>query len=501
MNSSKYGKQAKGRPEVNLPEQALYIDGGFADASSGKVFTTQNPATGEEICKVQLASLTDLHRAVTSARRGFLQWSSMSGMERSRILLKAVALLRERNDELAKLEVLDTGKPIAEAQSVDILSGADCIEYFANVAPTIRGHQMDLPSALGYTRREPLGVCAGIGAWNYPMQIACWKAAMALSCGNALIYKPSSLTPLSCLKLAEILTEAGVPAGVFNVIFGDSDIGSAMSLHPGIDKISLTGSTATGKKVMADAASTLKHISMELGGKSPLIIFEDAELDNAVAAAMMANFYTQGEICTNGTRVFVDAKLHEEFVARLLKRTANLTIGNPMNPETQIGALISQEHMHRVLGYIEQAKADGATLLCGGKRAQGPALSGGAFVEPTIFTDCTDDMRTVQEEVFGPVMSILRFADEDEVIARANDTPYGLAAGVFTQNLSRAHRVIAQLQAGTCWINNYNITPIEMPLGGYKQSGLGRENGPTAIEHYTQLKSVYVELGDVHCPY
>ncbi|WP_414982049.1 betaine-aldehyde dehydrogenase [Congregibacter sp.] len=486
---------------MKLPQQQLYIGGGYCPASSGQTFVTLNPATGDEICKVELASLADLDRAVASARQGFEQWSAMSGTERSRILLKAVALLRERNDELAELEVLDTGKPIAEAKSVDVMSGADCIEFFAHVAPTIRGHQMDLPGALGYTRREPLGVCAGIGAWNYPIQIACWKAAMALACGNALIYKPSSLAPLSCLKLAEILSEAGVPAGVFNVIFGDSDIGSAMSLHPGIDKVSLTGSTATGKKVMADAASSLKHVSMELGGKSPLIIFDDADMDNAVAAAMMANFYTQGEICTNGTRVFVHDSIHDEFVARLLKRTERLSLGDPMNPATQVGALISQEHMHKVLSYIEQAKRDGATLLCGGKQADDPSLAGGAFVEPTIFTDCADHMSTVREEVFGPVMSILRFSGEEEVIGRANDTPYGLAAGVFTQNLSRAHRVIARLQAGTCWINNYNVTPIEMPIGGYKQSGLGRENGPTAIEHYTQLKSVYVELGDVDCPY
>lgn len=486
---------------MTLPEQQLYIGGKYAPASSGKTFSSINPATGKTICDVQLASLEDLDRAVAAARQGFEVWSRMSGTERSRILLKAVALLRQRNQELAELEVMDTGKPIQEANAVDVASGADCIEYFAHVAPTIRGHQMDLPGALGYTRREPLGVCAGIGAWNYPIQIACWKAAMALACGNSLIYKPASLTPLSCLKLAEIFTEAGVPAGVFNVIFGDADIGRGMSLHPGIDKISLTGSTATGKKVMADAASTLKHISMELGGKSPLIIFEDAHLENAVSAAMLANFYTQGEICTNGTRVFVAESLHDEFVARLLERTATMKIGDPMDPQTQVGALISQAHMKKVLGYIEQGKKAGATLLCGGKRPDDPALAKGAYVEPTIFTDCDDNMSIAKDEIFGPVMAILRFKDEAEVIRRANNTDYGLAAGVFTQNLSRAHRVIAQLQAGTCWINNYNITPIEMPIGGYKQSGLGRENGPTAIEHYTQLKSVYVELGDVDCPY
>jgi betaine-aldehyde dehydrogenase len=486
---------------VTLPEQQLYIGGQYTAASSGKSFSSINPATGEVICDVQLASLEDIDKAVTSAREGFEVWSRMSGTQRSRILLQAVALLRERNDDLATLEVMDTGKPIQEAIAVDVVSGADCIEYFAHVAPTIRGHQMDLPGALGYTRREPLGVCAGIGAWNYPIQIACWKAAMALACGNSMIFKPASLTPLSCLKLAEIFTEAGVPPGVFNVIFGDADIGSGLSLHPGIDKVSLTGSTATGKKVMADAASTLKHISMELGGKSPLIIFDDADLDNAVSAAMLANFYTQGEICTNGTRVFVAESIHDDFVARLLDRTRKMKIGDPMDPETHVGALISQAHMNKVLEYIALGKKSGATLLCGGKRPDDPALAKGAFVEPTIFTECQDDMAMVKEEIFGPVMSILRFKDEEEVIRRANDTDYGLAAGIFTQNLSRGHRVIAQLQAGTCWINNYNITPIEMPIGGYKQSGLGRENGPAAIEHYTQLKSVYVELGDVDCPY
>ena len=487
---------------MQLPEQKLYIHGQYVDADSGQTIVSINPATGKPIATVQRASLDDLDRAVTSAREGFGNWSSLSGTERSRILLRAAELLRQRNEELAALEVLDTGKPLQEANSVDVLSGADCIEYFAHVAPTIRGHQMDLPGgALGYTRREPLGVCAGIGAWNYPIQIACWKAAMALSCGNALVYKPASLTPLSCLKLAEILSEAGVPDGVFNVVFGDADIGRGMSTHPGIDKISLTGSTATGKQVMADAATTLKHISMELGGKSPLIIFEDADLENAVSAAMLANFYTQGEICTNGTRVFVDRELHDEFVERLVARTRKLVLGDPLNPETQVGALISQDHLDKVLGYIEQGLQAGARLACGGKRARVAGCEAGYFVEPTIFTDCSDDMSIATDEIFGPVMSVLSFDDEAEVIRRANDTDYGLAAGVFTRDLARGHRVIAQLQAGTCWINNYNLTPIEMPIGGYKQSGLGRENGPTAIEHYTQLKSVYVELGDVDCPY
>ncbi|WP_151702593.1 betaine-aldehyde dehydrogenase [Nitrincola alkalilacustris] len=486
---------------TRFSEQQLFIGGQYVNATSGKTFATHNPATGELLCQVQLASLEDLDRAVESAQAGFKIWSRMTGTERSRILMRAVALLRERNDELAELEVLDTGKPIQEASVVDVASGADCIEYFAGLAPTIRGSHVDLNNAFGYTRREPLGVCAGIGAWNYPIQIACWKAAMALACGNSLIYKPASLTPLTAFKLAEIFTEAGLPDGVYNVITGGSEIGRGMSLHEGIEKISLTGSTATGKKVMADAATTLKHVSMELGGKSPLIVFEDAHLENAVSAAMMANFYTQGEICTNGTRVFVHESIKDAFVERLLERTAKLVIGDPMDPNTQVGSLISQSHMESVLSYIRKGVEEGAQLVCGGERAQVAGMPEGAFVAPTVFINCHDEMTICREEIFGPVMSVLSFRDEEEVVRRANDTEYALAAGVFTRDLSRAHRVIAELEAGTCWINNYNLTPIELPIGGFKQSGIGHENGPEAINHYTRLKSVYVELGDVDCPY
>ncbi|MBI3899412.1 MAG: betaine-aldehyde dehydrogenase [Gammaproteobacteria bacterium] len=480
--------------------QQSYIGGRYIASTSGETFADINPATGELLCHVEKAGQVEVDKAVAAAQEGFAVWSVMTGTERGRILNRAVQILRARNREIAELEVRDTGKPIQEAEAVDVLSGADCIEYYAGLAASLHGEHYQLKGAFAYTRREPLGVCVGIGAWNYPIQIACWKSAPALACGNAMIFKPAQLTPLTAAVLAEVYTEAGLPAGVFNVIQGDRHSGQALVRHPGVAKVSLTGGVDTGKRVMADAAETLKHVTLELGGKSPLIVFDDADLNNAVAAAMMANFYTQGEICTNGTRVFVHESIYDRFLEQLVARTRKLKIGDPFNPETQVGALISEGHMNSVLQFIDSGKRS-ARLLCGGKRASGGAASKGYFVEPTIFADCADDMQIVCEEIFGPVMSVLKFADEAEVVRRANATEFGLAAGVFTRDLTRAHRVIAQLEAGVCWINNYNITPVEIPFGGFKQSGLGRENGLATLEHYTQLKSVYVEMSDVVCPY
>ncbi|MDY0882893.1 betaine-aldehyde dehydrogenase [Dongia soli] len=484
-----------------MSELQLFIDGRLQDATSNESYDNVNPATGVVISKVQVASKTDVDKAVAAAKKGFAVWSTMTGAQRGRILMNAVKLLRERNEELARLEVLDTGKPIQEAAAVDILSGADAIEYFAGIAPSLHGQHFDLGQSFAYTRREPLGVCVGIGAWNYPIQIACWKSGPALACGNAMIFKPAPLTPTTAVKLAEIYTEAGLPDGVFNVLHGHATVGEALTAHPGVAKVSLTGSVPTGKRVMAAAAQSLKKVTMELGGKSPLLIFADADLDNAVSAAILGNFYTQGEICSNGTRVFVQEAIVDAFLERLTARVKKMKIGNPMDPETHVGALISQDHMEKVLGYIEAGKKSGAKLVAGGKRVTDGDLVNGCFVEPTIFADCRDDMSICREEVFGPVMSVLSFKDEEEVIRRANDTEFGLAAGVFTKDIQRAHRVIARLEAGTCWINNYNITPIEMPFGGNKLSGIGRENSLAAVEHYTQLKSVYVEGGNVAAPY
>jgi len=479
----------------------LFIDGQWCDADSGETFDDVNPATGETIARIALAGASDIDRAVQAAARAQREWARWTGAERGRVLRRAAELLRERVDEIARIESLDTGRPIQETPEADVESGAECLEYFGGIAAGIEGEYGDLSRAFYYTRREPLGVCAGIGAWNYPLQIACWKSAPALATGNAMVFKPAELTPLTALKLAEIFREAGLPDGLYNVVQGFADTGRAMTAHPGIAKVSLTGEAGTGKKVMGAAAETLKQVTMELGGKSPLVIFADADLDEAVSAAMMANFYSQGEICTNGTRVFVDASIEEEFLKRLAARTRKLKLGDPLDPETQVGPLISKEHMELVLSYMEAGKESGARLICGGERASDGDLAQGAYVQPTIFAGCDDEMKIVREEIFGPVMSVLSFTDEADVVRRANDTEYGLAAGLFTRDLSRAHRVAAELQAGVVWVNNYNVTPIEMPFGGVKASGLGRENGHAAIEFYTQRKSVYVELQGVDCAY
>ncbi|HWY95880.1 MAG TPA: betaine-aldehyde dehydrogenase [Steroidobacteraceae bacterium] len=470
--------------------------------AAGERFASINPATGEVLGYVTAAGAAQVNAAVRAAQKAQEGWGGMTGTERARALRRAADLLRSRNQELAELETRDTGKPIQETRVVDVASGADCFEYFAGLAQSLSGEHIDLGTqAFGYTRREPLGVVAGIGAWNYPLQIACWKAAPALACGNAMIFKPAELTPFTAVKLQEILLEAGVPSGVFQVVQGFADTGRLLTRHPDIRKVSLTGEVGTGKAVMSDAAQTLKNVTLELGGKSPLIVFDDAKLDNAVAGALLANFYSSGQVCSNGTRVFVHRSIKAAFLERLVKRVGAMRIGDPMDPETQVGALVSEQHMHKVLYYIDRGRAEGARVLTGGMRVTTGELGKGYFVAPTVFDNCRDDMTIVREEIFGPVMSVLEFEDEQEVVERANATEFGLAAGVFTNDLTRAHRVIARLQAGTCWINQYNVTPIELPFGGVKLSGLGRENGRAAIEHYTQLKSVYVAMGNIDAPY
>jgi betaine-aldehyde dehydrogenase len=468
----------------------------------GGLLPSYNPATGELLAELPVAGAEEIDEAVRRARAAQPAWAALSGTERSRVLRRVSDLLREHNDRLSLIEMRDTGKPIQETKVVDIVSGAECFEYFASMATGAAGEHIDLGTAgFGYTRREPLGVVGGIGAWNYPMQTCCWKTAPALAFGNAMIFKPAELTPLSAAEMPALMKEAGVPDGIFQVVQGDVDTGRLLVGHPGIAKVSLTGAVETGRAVMGAAAPTLKHVTLELGGKSPLLIFPDADLDNAVSGALLANFYSAGEVCSNATRVFVHRSIKQEFIKRLLARVEKMTIGDPADPATQVGSLISEEHLRKVMSYIERGKAEGARMLIGGKRLTEGALARGFFVTPTVFDQCHDDMAIVREEIFGPVMMVLDFDDEAEAVARANATHFGLSAGVFTQDLNRAHRVIGQLQAGSCWINHYNICPMELPFGGYKHSGIGRENGRITMEYYTQLKSVYVAKGGIDAPY
>lgn len=489
---NKFGSQ------TTLPTQRSFVRGEYIGNASGRTFVTRNPATGAVICEVEEAGAPEIDEAVASARAAFDSWSQLPAARRGDILRRAAALLRERNGELAELETLDTGKPIAETSVEDIVTGADVIEYFAGIAQSIHGQHIDLPpEAFAMVRREPLGVCAGIGAWNYPMQIAMWKSGPALACGNTMVFKPAEQTPLTALKLAEIYAEAGLPPGVFNVVQGTAETGVALIGHPDVAKVTLTGSVETGKKVVAQSADDLKKITLELGGKSPIIIFDDADPDNAINAALAANFFSSGQVCSNGTRVFVQETIHDRLVDQLGERTRAIRIGDPFDPDTQLGPLVSREHYDRVMGYMDAAKQSNARHVCGGEPVTGAGLDGGLYVSPAVYADCRDDMSFVRDEVFGPLMSVLSFRTEDEVIRRANGTHFGLSGAVFTRDFNRAHRVANRVQAGFVWINDYNVTPPEVPFGGYKQSGLGRENGLQAIEHYTQVKTIYANLGDV----
>jgi len=479
------------------PTASHFIGGTYVEDTRGTGIDVIYAATGQTIAHVHSATPAIIEQALASARSAQSKWAALTGTERGRILRRAADIMRARNHELSVLETYDTGKPYQETSVVDATSGADALEYFGGMAATLTGEHIQLGEDWVYTRREPMGVCVGIGAWNYPTQIACWKGAPALACGNTMVFKPSETTPLCALKVAEILHEAGAPAGVYNVVQGLGDVGAALVSHPGVDKVSLTGSVPTGRKVYAAAATGIKHVTMELGGKSPLIIFEDADIENAVSGAILGNFYSSGQVCSNGTRVFVHKDIKDAFLARLSERLATAVLGDPQDPETSFGPMVSARQMEIVQGYIAKGEAEGARLVCGGNRLD----RGGFFLAPAVFADVTDDMTIAREEIFGPVMAVLDFEDEADVMARANDTEFGLAAGVFTRDLTRAHRVAAGFEAGTCYINTYNDAPVEAPFGGTKQSGVGRENSKAAIAHYSQLKAVYVRMGDLEAPF
>ncbi|WP_299879795.1 betaine-aldehyde dehydrogenase [uncultured Sulfitobacter sp.] len=479
------------------PPASHFINGAYVEDKAGTAIDVIYPATGKVIATVYAATPAIIEQALDAAKSAQKNWAAMSGTERGRILRRAADMIRARNHDLSVLETWDTGKPYQETSVADATSGADALEYFGGMAATLTGDHIQLGENWVYTRREPLGLCVGIGAWNYPTQIACWKGAPALACGNAMVFKPSETTPLCALKVAEILHEAGLPAGLYNVIQGMGEVGGALVTDPRVDKVSLTGSVPTGRTVYAAAAAGIKHVTMELGGKSPMIVFEDADIENAVSGAILGNFYSSGQVCSNGTRVFVHTAIKDAFLARLSARLGNAVIGDPMDPRTSFGPMVSKRQMEVVLGYIEKGKAEGARLVTGGTAVEGA----GYFLRPTVFADVTDDMTIAREEIFGPVMAVLDFEDEAEVMARANDTEFGLAAGVFTRDLTRAHRVAAAFEAGTCFINSYNDAPVEAPFGGMKASGVGRENAAAAIAHYSQLKSVFVRMDDLEAPF
>ena len=485
-------------PYDTQPPASHFIDGRYVEDPSGEAFDVVYPATGAAIARIHAATPAIIEQAITSARAAQAEWAALSGTERGRILRRAADLMRDRNHDLSVLETMDTGKPYQETSVADATSGADALEFYGGLAATLTGDHIPLSGGnWAYTRREPLGLCVGIGAWNYPTQIACWKGAPALACGNAMIFKPSETTPLCALKVAEILHEAGLPAGLYNVVQGMGAVGAALVGDARVDKVSLTGSVPTGRKVYAAAAEGMKHVTMELGGKSPMLVFEDADIDAAVSGAILGNFYSTGQVCSNGTRVFVQNAVLEPFLQRLTERLKGVVMGDPLDPATNIGPMASARQLEIVEGYIAKGVAEGARLVTGGQRVDRE----GFYIEPAVFADVTDDMTIAREEIFGPVMAVLGFDTEDEALARANDTQFGLAAGVFTRDLARAHRVVAGFEAGTCFINSYNDAPVEVPFGGMKMSGVGRENARAAIEHYSQLKSVFVRMHAPEAPF
>jgi aldehyde dehydrogenase (NAD+) len=481
---------------VTVERKQLLINGQWVDARGGKTMPVINPATEEVIAEVASATREDVDAAVAAARAALDgPWAKMSARERGRLIYKLGERLLERVDEVARLETLHNGKPINESRHVEIPAAAECIQYYAGWADKIHGETVPVKgNYFTYTLREPVGVVAAIVPWNFPLLLASWKVGPALACGNTFILKPASQTPLTALALGEIAQEVGFPPGVFNVITGPgSSVGQAIVEHPGIDKIAFTGDTSTGKGIMRTAAETLKHITLELGGKSPNIVLPDADVESAIRGATVGIFYGKGEVCAAGSRLLVDRSIKDEFMEKLAARTKKMVPGDPLDPKTRLGAIASKGQMERVLGYIETGKKEGATLVAGGSRVD-IGTGKGYFLQPTVFDNVTPEMTIAREEIFGPVLATIEFSDLDDAIAKANDTPYGLAAAVWTRDVKKAHYVARKLKAGTVWINTYNVYDTAAPFGGYKQSGFGREMSVHAIEHYTQMKSVWVDL-------
>jgi len=482
---------------VRTPRKML-IDGKWVESASGKTFETPNPATGEVLARIAEGDAEDIDRAVRAARRTFDEgtWARLRPADRERILLRIADLIEQHADELAQLETLDNGKPFTESRYVDIPAAAATFRYYAGWVTKIYGETNPSDAAFfNYTLREPVGVCGQIIPWNFPLLMAAWKLAPLLACGNTSVLKPAEQTPLTALRLGELLLEAGVPPGVVNIVpgFGET-AGRALVRHPMVDKIAFTGSTDVGKEIHRETAATLKRVSLELGGKSPNIVFSDADTDAAVQGALLGVFFCAGQVCCAGTRLFVEQKMHDEFADKVARSAGGMKQGNPFDPETRVGPLVSREQLERVTGYLAAGKKEGAKVLVGGERNTAKGLENGYYVKPTVFTGVNNDMKIAREEIFGPVVSVIPFKDENDAVLQGNDTQYGLAAGVWTRDVSKAHRVARALRAGTVWVNCYNVFDATAPFGGYKESGYGRELGKYALDLYTQVKSVWLQL-------
>ena len=474
----------------------LIINGEAVDAASGRTFETHNPATEERITTVAEAGVEDVDRAVKAARAAFESgpWPKMKPGDRARVLHRLGDLILANADEIARLETMDNGKPIFESRQIDIPMVAGCFHYFSGWASKLTGETTSVsPAFFTYTLREPVGVVAAIIPWNFPMIMVGWKAAPALAAGNTVIIKPAAETPLSAIRIGELGIEAGMPPGVLNILPGRGSVaGEALVKHPQVDKISFTGSTEVGQHIMRVAADTVKKLTLELGGKSPNIVFADADLDAAVRGAMNGIFYGKGEVCAAGSRLLVEQAVYDEFVVKLAERAKKLVPADPMDPKTRLGALVNEKQMNTVLGYVETGLKEGAKLVAGGSRQ--PVNGKGTFVQATVLAGVDNSMRVAQEEIFGPVLAVIPFDGADDAVAKANDIFYGLASGVWTRDVKKAHSVSRRLRAGTVWINTYNYFDPGMPFGGYKGSGFGRDLGAACLNEYTQLKSVWLNL-------
>jgi aldehyde dehydrogenase (NAD+) len=473
----------------------LLINNRWVPSETGATFATINPTTGAEICQVAAADVVDVDKAVGAARKAFEQgpWRKMNASERGRLLFRLADLIETNIDELASLESLDNGKPFSAAKRVDVTKAVACYRYFAGWADKIQGKTIPIDGDFFcYTRHEPIGVVGQIIPWNYPMLMQAWKLAPALATGNTIVMKPAEQTPLTALRVGELIVEAGFPEGVVNLVpgFGPS-AGAAIALHMDIDKIAFTGSTEVGRLILEAAArSNLKRVTLELGGKSPNIIFADTDLDEAVEGAHLGLFSNQGQVCCAGSRVFVEEKIYSQFVDKSVDRARRRVVGDPLDPKTEQGPQVDKAQFEKVMGYIESGQNEGARLACGGNRVG----DRGYFIEPTVFADVHDEMTIAKEEIFGPVMSVIPFKDLGEVITRANNTIYGLAAGVWTRDIKKAHAIANAVRAGTVWVNCYNVLDTRAPFGGFKQSGSGRELGEYGLQQYTEIKTVTMKL-------